>query len=161
MISVRKAVPIDTAAGRTWKKSPVLPYVFLAPMVLSLLVFTLISVLWSLGLSFTNDNLVNPTHFVGMGSYAYALLHSTMFGLAGRHSLWSGVAVPLSIVISLGAAFLINALPWRQGLFRFICYWPFRSFGYRRAPPKSRPYVPHRKERPRAQSGGRHSWCCR
>ncbi len=122
MVRVSKD-PIGTAS-RTRRKFPVLPYVFLLPMMLSWVVFNLIPVFWSLGLSFTNYNLISPAHFVGVANYAHALLHSALFWLAVRHTLWFVIAVPLGIAISLGAAFLINALPWGQGLFRFIYYLP-------------------------------------
>ncbi len=111
-------------AKRTGHKVPVLPYVFLLPMMLSFIVFNLIPVFWSFGLSFTNYNLITPAHFVGGANYAHALFHSSLFWLAVRHTVWFVVAVPLGILISLSAAFLINALPWGQGLFRFIYYLP-------------------------------------
>ncbi len=112
------------APGRTGRKVSVLPYLFLLPMLVSFIVFNLIPVFWSLGLSFTNYNLITPAHFVGLSNYRHALLQSSLFWLAVRHTVWFVLAVPLGVAISLSAAFLINALPWGQGLFRFIYYLP-------------------------------------
>lgn len=123
MVATKEQRPIKNAQ-RTGRKIPVLPYVFLLPMMVSFILFNLIPVFWSFGLSFTNYNLITPAHFVGVANYAHALIHSTLFWLAVRHTLWFVVAVPLGILISLSAAFLINALPWGQGLFRFIYYLP-------------------------------------
>jgi ABC-type sugar transport system permease subunit len=123
VVATEEQRPIKNAK-RTGRKVPVLPYVFLLPMMVSFILFNLIPVFWSFGLSFTNYNLITRAHFVGFSNYAHALLHSTLFWLAVRHTLWFVVAVPLGILISLSAAFLINALPWGQGLFRFIYYLP-------------------------------------
>lgn len=101
-----------------------LPYVFLLPMIVSFLIFNLIPVFWSFGLSFTNYNLISKPQFVGFSNYAHALFHSSLFWLAALHTVWFVVAVPLGIAISMAAAFLLNALPWGQGLFRFIYYLP-------------------------------------
>lgn len=112
------------APSRRKRQRFLLPYVFLLPMLLSFVIFNLIPVFWSFGLSFTNYNLIAKPRFIGLENYAHALFHSSLFWLAARHTMWFVLSVPLGVAISMAAAFLLNALPWGQGLFRFIYYLP-------------------------------------
>ena len=81
MIASERKPPTE-AKGRMRRKIPVLPYVFLLPMLVSFVLFNLIPVFWSFGLSFTNYDLITKAHFIGLANYAQALFHSPLFWLA-------------------------------------------------------------------------------
>lgn len=114
----------DFSPKQRRQRFPTIPYLFLLPMLASFILFNLIPVFWSFGLSFTNYDLISPPRFVGLANYAHALFHSSQFWFAMKHTLVFVLAVPVSLATSLSAAFLINALPKGQSVFRFLYYLP-------------------------------------
>lgn len=103
---------------------------FLAPALVVLVVFFLLPVLGALALSFTDYDLyalANPHNlrFVALGNY-WALLHRPLFWSALGNTFYFVVAgVPLSIVVSLGAALLLHSpLARCKDLFRTALFAP-------------------------------------
>lgn len=99
--------------------------IFVGPLVLGLIIFIYIPILWGLVLSFFEArNTVTPAEFIGFQNY------ENLFS-DGRfvESLWmilgfSIVIVPLTFVISLGLALLVNHLTYGRGIFRTIFFIP-------------------------------------
>ncbi|WP_201313765.1 sugar ABC transporter permease [Dyella sp. EPa41] len=87
---------------------------FLAPALLVLGVFFLLPVIAALGLSLTDYDLyaladIRHLRFVALGNY-WDLLHQPAFWSALGHTFYFVLAgVPLSIMVSLGAALLLNS----------------------------------------------------
>ncbi|MGB8352257.1 MAG: extracellular solute-binding protein [Chthoniobacteraceae bacterium] len=100
-------------------------FMFAAPCLVSLCVFTLCPLAMSFWWAQTDFNLVEPAHFVGLAQYRALLFHDPDFWHSLRLSLVYAVfAVPLSLVVSLSAALLLNQeLRW-MGAFRTIFYLP-------------------------------------
>lgn len=87
---------------------------FLTPALLVLAVFFLLPVIAALGLSLTDYDLyaladIRHLRFVALGNY-WDLLHQSAFWAALGHTFYFVLAgVPLSIMVSLGAALLLNS----------------------------------------------------
>src|ERR1041384_8109796 len=105
-------------------------YAFLAPALLVIVVFFVVPVVASLALSFTDFDvyavadrrqlrfvgLSNYAHLLGDGRWWIALRNTTYFVLVGG---------PLSVVVSLGAALLVEARLARwKGFFRTVFFLP-------------------------------------
>ena len=104
---------------------------FVSPALLLILVFFALPVLAALLLSFTDFDLYSirdfaNARFVGLRNYQ-ALLHNPVFWLAIRNTFYFAlVGGPLTLIVSLGAALLVNApLTRARGLFRTIYFTPF------------------------------------
>ncbi|MEO6968239.1 MAG: sugar ABC transporter permease [Rhodanobacteraceae bacterium] len=89
-------------------------WLFLTPAMLVLGIFFLLPVLAGFGLSLTDYDLyaladIHNLRFVGLHNY-WELLHRPLFWAALGHTLYFViVGVPLSIMVSLGAALLLNS----------------------------------------------------
>lgn len=105
-------------------------WLFLAPALLVLGVFFLLPVLAGLGLSLTDYDLyaladIHNLRFVGLHNY-WELLHRPLFWAALGHTLYFVVVgVPLSILVSLGTALLLNSSVAKfKPLFRTALFAP-------------------------------------
>ncbi len=102
-------------------------FAFLSPWIIGFLAFTLIPMILTLLMTFTNFRLVQaePLSFIGFNNYVkllndpqmkQALLVTVRFGL---------ISLPLSILLPVGLAALINAKSlWGRGLFYTLFYMP-------------------------------------
>lgn len=105
-------------------------WLFLTPALLVLGLFFLLPVIAALALSLTDYDLyaladIRNLRFVALGNY-WELLHRPLFWSALGHTLYFVVVgVPLSIVVSLGAALLLNSpLARCKPLFRTALFAP-------------------------------------
>ncbi len=105
-------------------------WLFLAPALLVLGVFFLLPVLAGLALSLTDYDLYaladfRNLRFVGLANY-WMLLHRPLFWAALGHTLYFVAAgVPLSMLVSLAAALLLNSpLAGARALFRTALFAP-------------------------------------
>jgi multiple sugar transport system permease protein len=100
--------------------------VFLAPWIIGFVVFTAGPMLWSLWLSLTDYNpLSGQGDFIGLDNYA-RMLEDRRVGLSLWNTLYFSVLyVPLSIILGLGLAMLLNGVGGRwAGFFRTAFYLP-------------------------------------
>jgi ABC-type sugar transport system permease subunit len=121
-------------AGRATKLSPIARreagwgLLFLSPWIIGFLAFTLIPIVASLGLTFTNYTLTQdePAHFVGLANYrtmltdsqvGKSLLVTVKFGL---------IALPVGMILPLALALLMNnKYLVAKPLFRTLFYFPY------------------------------------
>ena len=81
---------------------------FLAPSLIGLLMFTILPILVSLGLTFTKWDLITPPQFIGFSNFTN-LASDTKFWRALGHTLMFIVGyIPLVMVTSLSAALLLD-----------------------------------------------------
>ena len=102
-------------------------YLFLAPWLVGLLVFTLGPVVVSLVASFTDYAILTPgqTHFVGWANYANAFTQDPLFWHTLRVTLYySALALPLNLIIGFGLAQLLNTNLPGIAIFRSLYYLP-------------------------------------
>ena len=83
-------------------------YLFVAPAVLGFFLFTLFPMVASLGLSFTEYNLLSSPRWIGLDNYA-DLAQDEFFWRSLRITLtYAVVGLPLTMVLALAVALLLN-----------------------------------------------------
>ena len=100
------------------------PYGFVAPYVVYLLVFTAFPVGFSVWLTFHRWNIIGDPAFVGGANYA-RLLHDRLFWRSIANTLQFLVLhIPLQVAVALGLAVLLNRPLRARGLFRGAYFLP-------------------------------------
>ena len=100
-------------------------YVFLAPIILQFLVFTVFSVLFSFYLSFHEWNILEPEKpFVGLDNYARLLRDTRVHEAIWNTFYYTVVSVPLTLFAGLLIALLLNNEVRGRGIFRAMYYLP-------------------------------------
>ncbi|GAA1240684.1 sugar ABC transporter permease [Kitasatospora nipponensis] len=116
----RRAAPSGAARYRRWW----VPYLFLLPGLLAVLVFSLWPFVNTVILSLTNARVLQGGSFVGLNNYGRAL-HDPAFWLAFRNSmLYAVVCVPVLVVLPLLLALLVKDRIPGIGFFRSAYYTP-------------------------------------
>ena len=112
----------------TWKemKRNKAAYLMVAPYMLIFTLFTVVPVLLSVVISFTDFNLLQLPNFVFMDNYIRLFLDDDIFLLAVKNTMIFAVIVgPLSYLMSLMVAWFINELPPRiRAIVTLIFYAP-------------------------------------
>lgn len=86
----------------------VLPYFLVLPTVLMIGAFLLYPMIYNVVLSFFNYSLASVNRpFVGFDNYAKMLKETRMWQAVGRTAIWTGTNLVISILIGVGAAFLL------------------------------------------------------
>lgn len=86
----------------------VLPYFLVLPTVLMIGTFLLYPMIYNVVLSFFNYSLASVNRpFVGFANYAKMLKETRMWQAVGRTAIWTGTNLVISILIGVGAAFLL------------------------------------------------------
>ena len=129
MSKKKAAVRSDmTRAQWTWKemKRNKVAYLMVAPDMIIFTLFTVVPVLLSVVISFTNFNLLEPPQFVFMQNYTRLFLDDDIFLIAIKNTMIFAVIVgPLSYLMSLMVAWFINELPPRiRAIVTLIFYAP-------------------------------------
>lgn len=99
-------------------------YLFLLPSLLGFLVFVILAVVMSLGISFTSWGLAGFRGFVGLDNYR-ALLRDPVFWQAFRNTAFYLVTiVPLQLALGLAMALALNQGLRAKGIYRLIYFMP-------------------------------------
>ncbi len=106
-----------------WKKNWI-GYTFLAPFVILFTIFTVAPVVTAIGLSFTDYNMMQTPHFVGLNNYKLLFLDDEVFTIALSNTVKFAVIVgPIGYLLSFIAAWVINQLKARRA-FTLAFYAP-------------------------------------
>ena len=112
----------------TWRemKKNKVAYVMIAPFMLLFFLFTVFPVLLSIVLSFTDFNLLEFPHFLGLNNYIRLFLDDDIFILACQNTLiFASITGPVSYLLSLLIAWFINELgPKLRSFVTLIFYAP-------------------------------------
>lgn len=99
-------------------------YAFVLPWLVSLLVFTSYPVLASVYFSFTEYNVVQPPHWVGLENYV-RMFSDASYSIGVKNSAYYALlSVPLRLVFSLAIAVLLNVEARSIGVYRTLAYLP-------------------------------------
>ncbi|MBA2940156.1 sugar ABC transporter permease [Paenibacillus sp. CGMCC 1.16610] len=104
-------------------------YAFVAPMVLGLFVFTLFPIIASFFLSFTDWNFVagfSKVKFLGLDNFI-KLVHDSVFLLSLKNNMILMIVVPLTLIISLLLAVVIDKKIYLKDFFKVIYFIPYIS----------------------------------
>ncbi|MBK8033041.1 MAG: sugar ABC transporter permease [Anaerolineae bacterium] len=97
---------------------------FISPWIVGFLIFTAGPMAVSLGLSFTDYDVLSPPEFVGFENYQ-RLLSDPRLGLSLANSfIYALFHVPLAILVAMGLALLLNRVGKAAGFFRTAYYLP-------------------------------------
>ncbi len=100
------------------------PWLLLAPYLFGLVALVLVPFAVTVGLAFTEYDLINPPSWVGIANFT-ALFGDPVFRMALSNSLWfTAIAVPLRLVIALGLALLLHRRSWFVGSARTAAALP-------------------------------------
>lgn len=100
-------------------------YSFILPNLLGFAIFTLVPMVFSLGLALMSWDGANQVSWVGLDNFKNLLDDST-FKIALKNTLWYvGGTVPLTLVCSLGLAVLLNQPIRGRNIFRTIYFFPY------------------------------------
>lgn len=90
------------------QKTTLIAYIFILPQIIGMLSFILGPMVYSLVISFSRWNLVDPPQWVGFENFRVQF-HDPLFWKVILNTVYySSVSVPLGIVISLGLALVLN-----------------------------------------------------
>lgn len=107
------------------KKEGLQGYLFIAPWLIGLVVFTLGPLLFSLFGSFTNYDVTSQMDFIGLDNYRTMLTRDPLFWISLGNTLYYVViSVPLTIVGAIVIALLMNQKLPGIRFFRTIYYLP-------------------------------------
>jgi multiple sugar transport system permease protein len=96
----------------------------MVPTLLGLLFFTVGPFLVAIYVSFTNWSLFKGPEWVGLANYQ-KMFHDPLFWISWRNTaLYTGVSVPLSMIIGLGIAVLLNRKLRGMAFFRILFFAP-------------------------------------
>ena len=121
------AVLAGPATRRSWSRySNLTFYLFICPwLVLGFIGLTIIPMAYAFGLSLTNfDGLAAHWHWIGFTNYSDLLNDSDTWWSLERTLLYTAITVPISVVLGLALALLLNQKIRGIGIFRTIFYVP-------------------------------------
>lgn len=99
-------------------------YAMIAPFMLFFLVFTVIPVVASIVLSFTDFNMLQKPHFVGFKNYQSMFLNDDVFMIAVKNTLiFAFLTGPVSYLACFIFAWFINELPGKLRSFMTLIFY--------------------------------------
>ena len=111
--------------SRRRRRETAAAWAYVSPAVLIILGLGVVPVAWSLLLSFQADDLVTPSHWVGLDNYA-ALAQDPHFAQAvGNTVLYTVLYVPLSVLFGFLLAQALNRRIRLVGVYRTLVFVPF------------------------------------
>lgn len=99
-------------------------YVFIAPMVLGTLVFGIIPIFFSIGLSLVEWDGMGEAAFVGLDNFVKIFSDEKLQFELRNTLVYTFVTVPVTLVLSMAVANLLNKGLRATGLFRVIYFLP-------------------------------------
>ncbi len=106
-------------------KNDLIAYSFIAPNFIGFAIFTLIPMIFAFALGFMSWDGNNPISFVGLKNFIH-LFEDSRFKIAFINTLVYSVAtVPLTLVMALGLAIVLNQKIIGRSFFRTISFFPY------------------------------------
>jgi len=98
---------------------------FLSPWIIGFVVFTAIPMIWSLWLSFTSYSpLTGKGPFVGLANYQQMVRDPKVYTALWNTAFFTVLFVPLSTILSIFLASMLNRIGRASGFFRTAFYLP-------------------------------------
>lgn len=99
-------------------------WLFASPWVLGFGIFLVYPVLASLYYSFTNYSILKPPHWIGLENYRELSGDRVFYQSLANTLMYVAAAVPLSTVVAIGLAMLLNTKVRGMALYRTIFFLP-------------------------------------
>ncbi|NLF20276.1 MAG: sugar ABC transporter permease [Clostridiaceae bacterium] len=108
------------------RRKTLVAYSFILPNLIDFFVFTFVPIVFSLILSFTQWDAGNPIKFIGLDNFVEMFTKDKSFRIALVNTLYYTVAtVPITLVISLALAILMNKQLRGRVFFRAVIFFPY------------------------------------
>jgi len=116
----------STPSKRSWRRrrETIDAYIFMSPVIIGLLVFTIGPIIVSLFLSFTKYNLLSDPKWIGIDNYTKMYGEDLFWKSLSVSAIYSVVSVPVGLVVALFLAMLLNRKMRGVYFFRSIYYLP-------------------------------------
>jgi len=101
------------------------PFLFILPMLVGLLIFRLIPIGFSFGISFTSWNIFSPPRWIGLDNYRTLLQSPAFWEVARNTVVFALVFVPLVMGLGLSLAVLVNQKLRGSTFFRGVFFMPY------------------------------------
>ena len=122
---MKKALTIDKRVERRKRRNNLIVYSFISPNFIGFAVFTLIPIVIAFYMAFCQWDGSNPAKFIGIDNFLN-LTKDTFFVNALLNTfLYCIGTVPLTMIISLGLAILLNQKIKGRGIIRAIACFPY------------------------------------
>lgn len=102
-------------------------YLFIAPGLLGIILFSLFPVLAGFGISFTKWGILNQPEFIGLGNYIQMTRDTLLLKVLGNTFYYIAVSVPLNTMLALLLANALNQKIKGLSIFRTAYYLPVVS----------------------------------
>lgn len=99
-------------------------FLFISPWLIGFVFFTVIPMIASLGISFTEWNILSDPKWIGAGNYQTIFTDPLFYQSVKVTLIYTLFAVPLNIILSIFVAMLLNNTLKGMSLFRTIFYLP-------------------------------------
>ena len=124
-VAAAQAAALARGHGRLHRRDWLWALFFLGPNLLLFLSFTLFPMLFGLGVSFFNWNMIEPPRFVGLGNYVQFFTGDPLIGkVVGNSAYFVLGALPASVLIPLGLAVLLDKGVKGTRIFRSVYFLP-------------------------------------
>lgn len=112
-------------SSRLWRRQAIDGYLFAAPAILGLLIFTAYPVIYTFYLGFTDYNIIKSPKWIGLANYREMIFDDHLFHESLVRTIYfSALSIPLTLGVSLIVAILLNQRIWGIAFFRTIWYLP-------------------------------------
>ena len=124
-------IPRQRRIGPGQRRDMIFSYAYLLPFLLIFFTFTVVPVVVSIGLSFTDYNILEPPRFIFLQNYLKLFLSDDEFLIAVKNTLIIAVITgPVGYILSLLFAWSINELrPMLRAIMVLVFYAPSISGG--------------------------------
>lgn len=112
-----------------WLRKPagrrnVTGYIFIAPFILGVLLWFVIPAGTSLWLAFQDWNMINPPKFIALDNFKRIVSDKLFWQALKVTTLYTGISVPVSMVLAFSLALLMNTKVRGIAVFRTLYYLP-------------------------------------
>src|SRR5262249_14304766 len=119
------SMPRRRGSGVLRRREAISGMLFIAPWLISLLVFTAYPVLAAFYLSFTEYNILQPPRWIGLKNFESMLATDPAFWTGvGNSAYYALISVPLGLITSPLVALLLNVRTKGVGVYRTLYYLP-------------------------------------
>ncbi len=112
----------------SWRQrfhDPISALIFLLPMLTLFIVFRFVPAFGSIGLSFTDYKISGAWNVVGTENYSRLLSDSVFLDSLKTTLLYAAIYVPMTVVVALATATLLNSVLWGRAMFRGALFLPY------------------------------------
>lgn len=106
-------------------RDPISALIFLLPVLVLFVVFRFVPAFGAIGMSFTDYKISGQWDFVGADNYQRLISDQVFMNSLKATLVFTLIYVPLTLIVALGTALLLNSVIWGRGLFRGALFLPY------------------------------------